>query len=229
MALNSPLVSLKFNKEWGFKHVSSSPYHPQANGLAEKSVQIIKHLLEKAKCDGKDPYVSLLELCNTTVDNLGSPAQLSMNRRLKSILPVTPQQLLPKIIDPNKVTTKLEENQNTRKQYYDNGTKQQTGLQPNESVRVQIQNRWLPAKVIKQADTPNSYFIRCPDGTQLRRNRKHLRRDQTNKTTTAHPTSWDYDDIESAEPEQTNPVNNSLSRHGRTRQPPARLRDYVRH
>ena len=38
-----------------------------------------------------------------------------------------------------------------------------------------------------------------------------------------------YDDIESAEPEQTNPVNNSLSRHGRTRQPPARLRDYVRH
>ena len=65
-------------------------------------MQIIKHLLEKSNCDGKDPYVSLLELRNRTVDNLGSSAQLLMNHRLKSILPMTPQQLLPKIIDPNK-------------------------------------------------------------------------------------------------------------------------------
>ena len=28
----------KFSKEWGFHHVTTSPYHPQANGLAEKSV-----------------------------------------------------------------------------------------------------------------------------------------------------------------------------------------------
>ena len=75
----------QFSEEWGFKHVSSSPYYPQANGLMEKSVQIIKCLLEKAKCDGKDPYISLLELRNTTVDNLGSPAQLLMNCRLRSI------------------------------------------------------------------------------------------------------------------------------------------------
>ena len=27
----------KFSKEWGFHHVTTSPYHPQANGLAEKS------------------------------------------------------------------------------------------------------------------------------------------------------------------------------------------------
>jgi len=50
----------KFSKEWGFHHVTTSPYHPQANGLAEKSVQIIKNLLTKAKLDNKDPYLSLL-------------------------------------------------------------------------------------------------------------------------------------------------------------------------
>ena len=155
----------RFSKEL---HVTSSPYHAQANGLAEKSVQTIKHLLEKAKSDGKDPYISLLELHNTAVDNLGSPAQLLMNHCLKSILPTNPQQLSPKVIDPNMVTTKLKENQVIRKHYYDKGTKKQPDLLPNDPVRVQIQNRWIPAKVIKPADYPNSYFIRCSNGTQLR-------------------------------------------------------------
>ena len=37
----------KFSEEWSFKHVTTSLYHPQANGLAEKSVQIIKRILKK--------------------------------------------------------------------------------------------------------------------------------------------------------------------------------------
>ena len=32
----------KFAEEWSFAHITSNPYHPQSNGLAEKSVQIIK-------------------------------------------------------------------------------------------------------------------------------------------------------------------------------------------
>ena len=87
-----------FSKEWGFKHVTSSPYYPQANGLAEKSVQVIKRLLEKAQSDGKDPYISLLELRNTAVDNLASPAQLLMNRRLKSSSPPIRNNSPPKLL-----------------------------------------------------------------------------------------------------------------------------------
>ena len=215
-----------FSKEWGFKHVTSSPYYPQANGLAEKSVQVIKRLLEKAQSDGKDPYISLLELRNTAVDNLASPAQLLMNRRLKSILPTNPQQLASKVVDPTIVTTKLKQTQDIRKQHYDRGTKQQVALQPNESVRVQVHNRWIPAKVIQPADMPNSYIVRCYNGSQLRRNRKHLRRDQTNKPLITHPTSWDFDNDVSTEPAQ---VNVSVSTHGRTRRQPVRLKDYVRH
>ena len=56
----------QFSKAWGFQHTTVSPYHPQANGLAEKSVQIIKSLLKKAKADKKDPYLSLLEYRNST-------------------------------------------------------------------------------------------------------------------------------------------------------------------
>ena len=62
----------KFSKEWGFHHVTTSLYHPQANCLAENSVQIIKNLLTKAKLDKKDPYLSLLKYHNTSVYDIGS-------------------------------------------------------------------------------------------------------------------------------------------------------------
>ena len=37
----------KFSEEWGFTHVTTSLYQPQANKLAEKSVQIVKRILKK--------------------------------------------------------------------------------------------------------------------------------------------------------------------------------------
>ena len=93
----------KFSEEWGFKHVTTSPYHPQANGLAEKSVQIIKRIRRKAKTDERDPHLSLLEYRNTMINGISSPAQLCMSRRLRSVLPCTPEQLAPKMINPEKV------------------------------------------------------------------------------------------------------------------------------
>ena len=68
-----------FGSEWGFTHETTSPYHPQANGLAEKFVQTVKRLLNKAKADHQDPYLSILEYRNTPIDNIGSPAQLLMS------------------------------------------------------------------------------------------------------------------------------------------------------
>ena len=51
----------QFAKGWGFQHVTSSPQYPQSNWLAEKTVQTVKRLLDKAKANGKDPYLSILE------------------------------------------------------------------------------------------------------------------------------------------------------------------------
>ena len=71
----------KFATDWDFKHNTSSPRYPQSNGLAEKYVQITKRLIEKARKDGRDPFLSLLEYRNTPIDKEASPAQLLMSRR----------------------------------------------------------------------------------------------------------------------------------------------------
>ena len=80
-------------QEWGFKHTTSSQRFPKSNGLAESTVKTIKRILKKFDEDGSDPYLAMLNVRNTPVDGLASPAQLLMNRRLRSNLPVTHKQL----------------------------------------------------------------------------------------------------------------------------------------
>jgi hypothetical protein len=45
-----------FAKQWSFKHVTSSPYYSQGNGLAEAYVKIVKKTRKKAQKAGDDPY-----------------------------------------------------------------------------------------------------------------------------------------------------------------------------
>ena len=45
-----------FAKEWGFRHVTSSPRFPQSNGEVERGVRTVKNLLQKAE----DPAKRLL-------------------------------------------------------------------------------------------------------------------------------------------------------------------------
>ena len=104
---NDPQYSSKefesFTKQWQFKHTIISPLYPQANGLVEKSLQTVKNLLTKAKQDNRDPYLGLLEYRNTPIDDVGSPAQLIMSRRLRSIISTSEAQPQPRDLDANKV------------------------------------------------------------------------------------------------------------------------------
>lgn len=113
----------KFAKEWDFMHTTSSPYHPESNGLAEKMVQTAKHTLKKSKKDGKDPYLAILEYCNTPIDGVGFLAQLLMSRRLRSILPSTTLQLAPSVTDPVKAHKCLNLKQQRQASYYNKQAK----------------------------------------------------------------------------------------------------------
>lgn len=63
-------------RDYGFNHVTTSPYYPQANGFIEKSVQTVKNLLQKCKESGADPRLAMLCLRSTPLDHkIASPAE----------------------------------------------------------------------------------------------------------------------------------------------------------
>ena len=96
-------VFKQFADSWQFNHISSSPYYPKGNGLAEKGVCIAKKLMKKAIDEKQSPYISFLEYRNTPLESGYSPAQLLLGRRMKSFIPITGKALLPQQVDLQKV------------------------------------------------------------------------------------------------------------------------------
>jgi len=81
--------------EWQFEHRTSCPRYPQSNGRAENAEKTCKNLMKKAKADGQDPLLALLDWCNTPTDGIGtSPAQGLMGRRTRTLLPTHEKLLL---------------------------------------------------------------------------------------------------------------------------------------
>ena len=101
----------EFAKTWGFKHVTSSLLYPKSNGLAERTVRTAKSILTKARRDHQDSHLALLEHRSTPINDVGSPARLSMGRRLRSKMPSSTEQLLPQTVNPAMVQMKLEQKQ----------------------------------------------------------------------------------------------------------------------
>ena len=61
-------------RDYNINHITSSPLHPQSNGLAEKYVQIVKNLFHKAQEEGADLYKSLMIYRDTPLSSqLQSP------------------------------------------------------------------------------------------------------------------------------------------------------------
>eukprot|EP00731_Ephydatia_muelleri_P036364 Em0242g3a len=126
-----------FGNEWGFTHITTSPYHLQANGLAEKFVQTVKRLLNKAKADHQDPYLSILEYRNTPIDNVGSPAQLLMSRRLRTCIPTVSNRLKPEVVNFKSAQAQMQQQKMQQKYYHDRGSKELPPLMKGDKAYMQ--------------------------------------------------------------------------------------------
>ena len=114
--------------------------------------------------------------------DIGSPAQLLMGRRLRTSLPVKATQLEPRTINPDCVKSHLQQEQQKRKLYYDEGSKPLIPLQIGENTWMQVQGEWKPVKVL---DT----HVKSANGKVYRCNRKHLRPRRADDPESDHPES----------------------------------------
>ncbi|UYV66848.1 hypothetical protein LAZ67_4003074, partial [Cordylochernes scorpioides] len=163
-----------FARQYGFTHVTSSPRFPQSNEMAEAGVKIAKLILKK----NQDPSLGLLEYRSTPLENGYSPAELLMGRKLRTTLPIAPENLNPRLVDSQTLKRKEGRRRKDMKSRYDRrcGATDMEELSEGDTVWITDMRTW---GIVKQkASTPRSYMVDTPVGT-LRRNRFHLRKGVT--------------------------------------------------
>lgn len=172
MPFNSHIFK-QFAKEWDFRTITSSPCYPQSNGLAERGVQIAKNCLKKASEETKDVYSFLMEYRNTPLKNLNlSPAQIMLNRKLRTKLPMLARSLEPRI--EKNVKRKKNQIKELMSSYYNRSAINMEPLKEGQSATIRKGKIWEPAQVIGKCETPRSYLVRTSDN-EYRRNRRDLR------------------------------------------------------
>ncbi len=159
----------EFAKRNGVRHVTSAPYHPATNGLAERAVQTFKNGMKKLTSGSIDSKVSrfLFTYRITPHSTTGvSPTQLLMGRRPRSVL----DQLHPDM------ARRVQNSQQRQKRNHDQHVKPRAFAVGNT---VSVRNfgsgaTWLVGAVEK-ALGPLSYQIKLEDGRLVRRHVDHLR------------------------------------------------------
>ena len=112
MSDNGPQYSAAAFKEfailYGFTHTTSSPQFLQANGAEGRAVCTIKNLR-----DG--PSLALLAYRSTPLENVYSPAELLMGRKLRTTIPTTLQTMKPQLPNMAHLQDKKDQENTTTK------------------------------------------------------------------------------------------------------------------
>ena len=152
-------------------HITSSPHHPQSNGFAEALVGITKKLMEKSVKEGKLWNYGLLQYRTTPISStLPSPLEMLTGRKPHSNLPQ-----IPSSIGHNMDTSRIHK-ELLRRQPTTTSTGA-TELEPGQPVFVKEVhgNVWRTATVDQPAAEPDSYWVRFPDNSILRRTRSMIK------------------------------------------------------
>ena len=170
------------------KHITSAPFHPSSNGLAERAVQTVKQGLVKMTKGSITDQLSrfLFSYRNTPLQLTGSsPSELLLGRRARSLL----DQLKPNLL------SKVEHSQFTSKQTHDSVLGREN-FQVGDTVYARnysSKDKWVSA-IVERITGPVSMVVRCEDtNLQWRRHLDQVRprivRCLPDNTDYWHPTS----------------------------------------
>ena len=173
-----------FIKDWDIRHTPSSPYHPKSNGLAERTVQTVKHLIKKCTDTSTEISKALLHLRATPIDaSTKSPAELMFGRPVATTCPSRTEPLAQHIDTRNHLFNRLQTHSGQELPI----------LLPGQHIRVfdHPTQTWIPGSILKQTEQPRSYIVETEKGQQLRRNRCQIRNSSLhphyNNKTPEHP------------------------------------------
>ena len=153
------------------EHITSSPHYPQSNGFAEALVGITKKLMEKSVKEGKPWNYGLMQYRTTPISStLPSPLEMLTGRRPHSTLPQ-----LPSSIGKNMETSRMQEELLRRQPNTSTGA--HMDLDPGQPVFVKEVNGniWRTATVDQPAAELDSYRVRFPDNSILKRTRSMIK------------------------------------------------------
>ena len=142
----------------GVKHVTSSPYHPATNGLAERAVQILKKGLKKVTNGSLQTRLAqiLMSYRITPQSTTGaSPAELLLGRQPRTRLD---------LLKPNTESI-VENKQMKQKVAHDKKARERT-FAKGERVYARnfgTGNTWVPGEIMEFSG-PVSFMVKCGDG-----------------------------------------------------------------
>ena len=154
-------------------HVTSSPHHPQSNGFAEALVGIAKKLMDKSLKEGKPWNFGLLQYRTTPISStLLSPLEMLTGRKPRLNLPQVPSS-----IGHNMDTSRIRKELLRRQPTATSTSTGATELEPGQTIFVKEVhgNVWRTATIDQPAAEPDSYWVRFPDNSILRRTRSMIK------------------------------------------------------
>ena len=220
----------EFVRSNGIKHLTSAPYHPASNGLAERAVQTLKNALKKEPGGiSLETQISrfLFSYCITPHSTTGvAPSELLMGRRLRSRLD---------LLHPD-IAERVRKRQLVQKDSHDQHC-QQRDLSIGEIVWVRNHTTgrpWLPG-TISQVRSQQRLRIDLEDGRVVDRHNDHVRRrvaqpEGNSSTSSDAPILPDLGQTEDSDASGSDPAADvgsppvpSFRRSARDRHPPERF------
>ena len=184
----------QFAKQNGIQHVTTSPYHPTLNGLAERAVKTFKEGMKKLSTGSLETKLSrfLFKYRSTPQLTTGvSPAELMFGRPLRSQL-----DLMHPSIQSNVILC-----QEQQKHGHDQQAKERD-FKPGDPVYVHNFAQgatWLPGAFVEVCG-PVSYTVSLEDGRVVRCHVDHLRSWELSDATQSNRTTPNWENTLPAPP-----------------------------